>query len=159
MGIFDKVGSLLPWRNERRERHDEQEGALALRDDFDRWLGRLLDEPASGGFGLIPSAEVRETHDTAIVTVEVPGLSRDDLSLTITPEGLVVRGQKREDRQDRRADVYVAERRYGSFVRTIPLPAGLDVDRADARVANGVLTVTFPKVDARPGTRRIAIKT
>jgi len=101
MGIFDKVGSLLPWRDERRERHDEGQGALALRDDFDRWLGRLLDEPASGGLGPIPSVEVMETHDAA----------------------------------------------------------GLDVDRAEARVANGVLTVTFPKVDGRPGTRRIAIKT
>ena len=165
MGILDKVGSLLPRRSERREREREREGehagALALRDDFDRWMERLFDEPATvpagGAFGLIPSAEVRQTDDAAIVTVEVPGLGPADLSLTITPGGLVVRGAKREQREDRRDDVYVAERRYGSFVRTIPLPAGVDVDRAEARVANGVLTVTFPTVGERPGRRRIAI--
>jgi HSP20 family protein len=162
MGILDKVGSLLPWRSEDREpQRPAHAGVLALRDDFDRWIERLFDEPAfgRGALGLVPSAEVRETDDAMIVTVEVPGLSGDDLGLTLTPDGLVIRGEKHEEREDRRADVYVAERRYGSFVRTVPLPAGLDVDRATARVEHGVLTVTFPRSGTRPGTRRIGIRT
>jgi HSP20 family protein len=51
----------------------------------------------------------------------------------------------------------LVERRYGSFVRTVPLPAGVDVDRAQARVANGVLTVRLPRVAARRG--RIPVQT
>lgn len=164
MGILDKAGSLLPWRSEGREpQRPAHAGALALRDDFDRWIERLFDEPArglaGGALGLLPSVDVRETDDVTIITLEVPGLGRDDLNLILTPDGLVVRGEKREEREDRRGDVHVAERRYGSFVRTIPLPTGLDMDRATARVAEGVLTVTFPRTGARPGTRRIAIKT
>src|SRR5258706_13847048 len=163
MGIMDKVGAIWPWRSERHERQPARAGALALRDDFDRWMERLFEEPTSlltaGARGPLPSAEVRETDDKVIVTVEVPGLGRDDVSLTVAPGGLVVRGDKREEREDRRGDFYVAERRYGSFVRTIPLPADLDVERAEARVADGVLTVTFPRAGVRPGTRRIPIKT
>jgi len=52
-----------------------------------------------------------------------------------------------------------AERRCGGFVRTVPLPPGLALDRAEARVKRGVLTVTIPKATERPGTRHIPIGT
>ena len=103
--------------------------------------------------------DVQETDNELTLTAEVPGLDRDDLKLTITPEGLTIRGEKREESEDRRKDGVVAQSRYERFVRSVPLPPGLDVDRAEARVKNGVLTVRFPKVDARPGARRIPIET
>jgi HSP20 family protein len=93
--------------------------ALALRDDFDRWLPRFFDDPA-----------------------DAPA---------VTPQGLTIRGEKREERKDTRANYRLVERRYGGFVRTMRLPAGLDLDRAEARVANGVLTVRIPKAPARRG--------
>lgn len=61
--------------------------------------------------------------------------------------------------EDKRKEYHLVESRYGSFVRTVPLPPGLDLDRAQARVKRGVLTVRFPKAAAGPGTRRIPIKT
>jgi HSP20 family protein len=162
MGIIDKVSALLPRRGERQESRARAEG-LVFRDDFDRRLQRWLDEPweraVIGTSRWLPSADVHETDDELIVTAEVPGLDREDLDLMISPEGLTIRGEKREESEDKRKDFYVSECRYGSFVRTVPLPPGLDVDRANARVKNGVLTVKFPKVDARPGTRRVPIKT
>ena len=161
MGIIDKVSALLPRRGERKE--SAHAGSLALHDDLDRWRPRLFEEPwelsAIGASRWLPSADVHETDNELIVTAEVPGLDRNDLDLRITPEGLTIRGEKREESEDKRKGFYVAECRYGSFVRTVPLPPGLDVDRAKARVKNGVLTVRFPKVDARPGTRRVPIKT
>ena len=162
MGIIDKVTALLPWRSE-REPPPASDEAVALRDDLDRWLQQLFEDPwglvAGAGPGWMPSASVHETDDALVVTMEIPGLDRDALELLITPEGLTIRGEKREEKEDRRKDVYVAERRYGSFVRTVPLPRGLDFDRAEARVKNGVLTVKFPKAAAGPGTRRIVIRT
>ena len=106
----------------------------------------------------LPSVDVNETDTELAVSMEVPGLDREDLDLTITPQGLIVRGEERDEREERRRDTYVTERRYGSFVRTVPLPPGLDVDRAEARVERGVLTVRFPKSVARTGGRRIPIK-
>ena len=162
MGIIDKVGALLPWRRERRE-YPARAGTLAFRDDLDRWLQRLTEGgsglPAIGEFGGLPSVDTRETDDELIVTVEVPGLDRDDIDLRITPAGLIIRGEKREEKEDRRKEYRVFETRYGSFVRTIPLPTGLDLDRAEARIANGVLTVRFPKATSRRGARRIPILT
>jgi HSP20 family protein len=162
MGIIDKVTSLLPWRGGRQE-PPHRADALALRDDLDRWFERVMGAPwgaaALGALGETPSVDVRETDNELIVTAEVPGLDRDDIELTITPEGLTIRGEKREESEDRRKDGVVAQSRYERFVRSVPLPPGLDVDRAEARVKNGVLTVRFPKVDARPGSRRIPIET
>jgi HSP20 family protein len=77
----------------------------------------------------------------------------------ITPDGLTVRWEKREEREDRGRDRHVVDRRYGTFGRTVPLPPGLGVDRAEARVRNGVLTVRFPKASVRDGRRRIPIRT
>jgi len=162
MGIIDKVTSLLPWRGGRQE-PPHRAAALALRDDLDRWFERVMGEPwsaaALGALRHAPPVDVRETDDELIVTAEVPGLDRDDLKLTITPEGLTIRGEKREEREDQRKDAFVTQSRYERFFRSVPLPPGLDVDRAEARVKNGVLTVRFPKVAGRPGTRRIPIET
>jgi HSP20 family protein len=163
MSIVDKISSLLPRHGERRESIQGRDERLAVRDDVDRWLRRFFEEapdfPASSGRGWTPSADVDETDKEVIVTMEVPGLRREDLDLTLTPEGLMVRGEKREGREDRRKDVYVAERRYGAFVRTIPLPPGVDAERAEARVKDGVLTVRFPRLAARDGSRRVPIGT
>jgi len=163
MGIMDKVGTLLPWRKQHDDEAPSRGDALALRGDVDRWLARFLDEaPAPwsrAGERWGPSVDLRETDDEVVATVEVPGLDPDDIELSLTPGGLTIRGEKHEEREDRRGDVYVAERRYGSFVRTVPLPPGVDVDRATARVDRGVLTVRFPRSSKRSGTRNVPIQT
>jgi HSP20 family protein len=160
MGIIDKVAAVLPWRSERHE--SARADVLALRRDFDRWLEPFFEDtrrlfPEIADFAWTPSADLRETDRELIVTVEVPGLDRDDLDLSITPQGLTIRGEKREETEARRKDYQVVERRYGSFVRTVPLPPGLDLDRAEARVARGVLTVRIPKAGASSTVRRIPI--
>ena len=186
MGLIDKVTGLLHGRGERREPAAGRGHASSLRDDVDRWLQGLLETgvpTAPGEPGWVPSINVHETDDELVVRVEVPGLDPADLDLMVTPSGLVIRGEKRDVREERvpgvritpegmivrgddrrsrnepRHDVYISECRYGSFVRTVPLPPGLDVDRGEAHVTNGVLTVRFPKVGARPGARRIPIDT
>ena len=154
MGILDKVSGLLPFRREQRERAPGRAEALALRDDLDRWLARLTEDPwnlAASGPRWTPAVDVQETADELVVTAEVPGMDQDDLALSITPDGFTIRGEKHEERD--------GEVRHMSFVRTVSLPPGLDVDRAEARVSRGVLTVKFPKVDTRPGSRRIPVRT
>jgi HSP20 family protein len=169
MSIMDKVAALLPWR---RERHDlaartervelPERGGQALRDDLDRWLERLVEEPlgwrGSTSFAPMPHIEVHESDDEVVVMVEVPGVNRDDLDLTITSEGLVVRGEMRDEREDERRDYRLAQSRYRAFVRAVPLPPGLDLDGAKASLRNGVLTVRFAKVDTRPGMRRVPVR-
>ncbi|HEX7780401.1 MAG TPA: molecular chaperone DnaK, partial [Vicinamibacterales bacterium] len=106
--------------------------------------------PGSGHFGFAPSAEIRETDKELIVRLDVPGLDRDDLDIAITPDALIIRGAKREVKEDQRKDFHVTEARYGEFSRTVPLPSGVDVDRAEARVKNGVVIVKLPKARRAP---------
>jgi HSP20 family protein len=171
MGVIDKVtekvSSLLPARRDRQDmRHDlPPVGAevLALRDNLDRWLQRFFEEPwgfsGIGDFQMVPSANVHETDKEFVVTAEVPGLDKEDLDLAIQGNALVIRGEKREEKEDTGRNVHVSERRYGSFVRTVPLPDGVDLERADARVDRGVLTVRFPKLETRTTRRRIPVGT
>ena len=161
MGIIAKVAAVLPGRGERHE--PPRADVLALRDDFERWLEPYFDDtrhllPVLPDLRWTPSADMQETDDELIATMEVPGLDGDDLDVRLTPQSLIVRGEKREEKEAKRKGYELVERRYGSFVRSVPLPPGLDLDRADARVKRGVLTVTIPKAATFAGMRRIPIK-
>jgi HSP20 family protein len=155
MGIIDKVTSLLPLRGGRgdgAERSTAAYDALALRDDLDRWVQRFFDEPWGMGadFPIAPLPDIRETDREVVITLEVPGLDRNDIDLSLTPDGLVVRGERREEQR--------GEQRVIRFVQTVPLPDGLDLDHAEARVERGVLNVRFPKLEtARSNVRRIPV--
>jgi HSP20 family protein len=160
MGIIDKVSALLPKRSERESGRGDGD-VIALRNDFDQWFQRLVDEPWSivtrGSERWAPSVDVRETPTQVVVTAEVPGLDPEDVDLSVVNGSLVVRGEKRETKEETREDVHVSELRYGSFARSIPLPRGIDLDKAEAKVKKGVLTVTFPKATQSAG--RIPVRT
>ena len=97
----------------------------ALLDDVDRWLKRLVAEPRTSHarpVGGGPSVDVRESDDAVVVTVEAPGFARDDLDLVVTPDGLTIRGETRDEKADTRDDYRVVVIRYGRVVRTVPLP-------------------------------------
>ena len=159
MGILDKVTSLLPWKSSRQDAAPARAEALALRDDLDRWLDRVLADPWSAPENGTPTVSVQETDDELIVTAEVPGFDRDDLHLSITPMGLTIRGEAREEKEDQGKGFRTVASRYRSFARTVPLPPGVDDERAEAQVKRGVLTVRFPKARAGAGSRRIPIET
>jgi len=169
MGVIDKVSekvsALLPSRRDPRDSPNNLPPmgveVLALRDHLDRWLERFFEEPwgfrALDDFQRVPSTRVHETDTEVIVTAEVPGLDGADLDLTVTPAGLVIRGEKRDEREESHRDSHVSERHYGAFVGTVPLPDRIDVERANARVDRGVLSVRFPKLETRSARRRIPV--
>lgn len=120
-----------------------------------RPMGHL--SPASL-FGL-PPAELRETERAHLLAIELPGLTREDVDLSIEGDTLLVTGHKTEMSDDATATYRMSERRYGRFERAFPLQP--DVERAgiEARFRDGVLHVTLPKsVGAAPTRARIDIK-
>ena len=161
MGITEKINALLGPR-ENRPRTPRSD-VLALHDDFDSWLQRFAEDPwalhplSAAGSVRTPNVDVRDTGDALVVRAELPGLGKDDVDLTIGPQGLIIRGEKREEKKD--DDKNVFESRYASFVETVPLPPDVDPAQAEARVDDGVLTVRFPKTAAGAGARRIPIST
>jgi len=126
-------------------------------------LNRLFHEfplaPRWGWRGLssaefTPLVDVSETDREVRVTVELPGLDEKDLTLELDEESLTIRGEKREEKEEKGRDWYTREQSYGSFHRLIRLPASVDGTRATAKFRKGVLTVTVPKLEASQSKRR-----
>lgn len=125
----------------------EEEGAADTR--------QLLSQASQ--WGVLP-AEVRETGDAIKVRLEAPGMEADDFDLQAQGDLLVVRGEKRANREERDGDYLRVESAYGRFERAIPLPAEVDADGAQARYRRGVLHVTLPK-SSRERSRRVEVQT
>ena len=123
--------------------------------------------PRQAGFGAFgfpwngatPRSDVVETEDGIEVTLELPGLDEGDIEVTMTEDVLSVKGEKKIERQDSKKCYYLSERSYGAFQRSIPLPPGVDTEKAAAPFGNGVLTVRQPQsAEARAKVRRIDVK-
>jgi HSP20 family protein len=105
-----------------------------------------------------PALDVEETDDAVIVRAELPGMQPEDFTVEATADRLTIRGEKRLEREHRGRSFYRLERRYGAFVRTVPLPSQVNPDRVEASYSDGVLTVTLPKTEAAKA-RRIDVRT
>ncbi len=108
-------------------------------------------------WGLL-AAEVTDSDDTVQVMLEAPGLDPDDFEIEVVDDVLVVRGEKKVSREEKRGHYHVMERAYGQFERAIRLPARVDYERAKARYRRGVLTVMLPKSEESK-IRRITVET
>ncbi len=91
------------------------------------------------------AGEVEETPTEIVVRVEVPGMDKEDCSISIEGNVLHLSGEKHFEREARDSTYHLMERAYGAFERAIPLPRNVNIDQAVARCQNGVLTVRLPK--------------
>lgn len=124
---------------------------------WDEFFGTGLSVLQDKAVAVRPAIDVEETADALKITVEVPGLEKDAVDVSIEDSQLTISGEKQvsEDREE--ANVHVRERRYGRFKRTLTLPSSVDTSQADARYENGLLLITFPKSDeVKP--RRLEVK-
>lgn len=103
------------------------------------------------------AGEVFENDHKIVVRIEVPGLERGDFDLEVRDDLLIVRGEKRFQRESRAGGYRLMECAYGSFHRAIPLSAPVQPDQAKARYRNGVLRIELPKAEGA-GNRRIDIE-
>lgn len=107
-----------------------------------------------------PSLDISENDKEFQVTAELPGMDEKDVELSLSNHTLTLKGEKKEEREDRRKDYYRMERSYGMFSRSIPIPEGVDLDKVEASFKKGVLTVTLPKTpEAQKQRKKIPIKT
>lgn len=107
-------------------------------------------------WGLL-AAEVSEDDHQVIVKLEVPGMDPENFDLQVVENYLVVRGEKRLEREERKGRYYMMERAYGSFERAIPLPGEVDESAAKARYRHGVLRIELPK-SRTSQARRIEVR-
>jgi HSP20 family protein len=132
-----------------------------LFEDFTRGIG----SGSNGGRLLMPSIDVSETDKEIEVTVDLPGLERKDVDISLENDVLTIRGEKKietkqEDKDDKGGKdktYHVAERTYGVFYRVIQLPPGIDPSKVQATMSNGVLKVKIPK-PSRSSAAKIEVK-
>lgn len=160
--------SLIPWRNKREDRAGliPAESPLArFRDEmenmFDRFFsdpwGSSLAETPTGRAGWGPRMDLAETENEVTVTAEVPGVDPKELQIDVNGNMLTVRGEKKQEKEEKRKNYHYTECHYGSFQRSVQLPSSVDPEKVDAAFKDGVLTVTLAKrADAKP--KKIAVR-
>ncbi len=150
---------------------------VALRGEIDRLFDHVWRASGSGGaprpasgepqplwrfersFGLAASAiDVVEQDGQDRVTVELPGMEAKDAELPVSDDVLTIRGEKRDEREEKTETYHVTERRFGAFQRSFQRPRSVDRDRIEARFDRGVLQVTLPKT-AEAAARQRKIET
>lgn len=105
-------------------------------------------------FAGVPAVEMTEADDSYLISVEVPGIPTEDIDLQIDRDMLVLKGEKKEQREEKDVDYVISERSYGSFERRIALPADAQVDAVEARSDNGVLRISIPRSPGATSKRR-----
>ncbi len=139
-----------------------------LFDDF-QWgswptLGRTVFdmEPFWRGevsWGKAPAVDVAERDNGYEVTAELPGMDASNVEVKFADGVLSIKGEKKEEKEEKKKDYVMSERRFGSFQRSFRLPDGIDPDKIAAEFKNGILTVTLPKTaEAQKSEKKITIK-
>lgn len=128
---------------------------------FDNFFRGFEIEPFRGRFGAFsPNIDVKESDKDISVTAELPGMDDKDIDVSLSRDSLTIKGQKKEEKEDKGKDYYRMERSFGSFSRTIPLPSEIDMAKVKAEFKKGLLTVTLPRTEkAIRETKKITVKT
>jgi HSP20 family protein len=129
--------------------------------DFSRNFGFPGLTPANGEPGAFfsPSMDVIENDKALEVTTELPGVSEQDIDVTIVDNVLTIRGEKKAEKKEEKDDYRMVERSYGSFKRSLRLPFEVAADKIDAQFKDGILKVVLPKPpEAEAKTQKVVIK-
>lgn len=161
--------SLIPWRQKREDRPSSVDPWAPLarfRGEMDNLFERFFGDvwgtsmleslPARLGWG--PRIDLAESENEITVKAELPGVEPNEVSVDVIGNTLTIRGEKKQEKEEKRENYHCVERQYGSFHRSVQLPASVDPNKVEAVFKNGVLTITMPK---RPEAKakRITVKT
>jgi HSP20 family protein len=160
-----QIKDLIPWarKDSTPDAKSSQDNPIAtLQRDmnhvFESFWNRLghLDWPWGSGEA---KSDVVETDKAIEVSIELPGMEMKDIEVTVNDDMLTVKGEKKIERQVEKKGYYLSERSYGAIYRTIPLPPGVDGEKAQASFKNGVLTIKLPQTpEAQAKIKRIDVK-
>lgn len=131
--------------DELSEIEDSQRRTMQVQSAANSNTGNTWMEEAAGEGEL--AIDVYETPDDVIVRTMIPGVKRDEVDVSLSRDSVTIRGQRKEDRTISEQDFHFRELYWGTFSRTINLPHEVDVDRAEATEAQGVLTIKLPRID------------
>ncbi len=119
--------------------------------------GNWQDDDLSGAWS--PAVDVAEKGDNYTVKVELPGVSKDDVQITMHDNVLTIRGEKKQEKETKEANYHRVERTYGSFSRSFTLPTGVKTADVEATYKDGILNILLPKAEeAKPKQIEVKVK-
>jgi HSP20 family protein len=112
---------------------------------WDSFFEGGLRRRAEGGGEWLPSLDVSETKNELVVKAEVPGMDPKDIDISLSDGMLTIKGEKKQEKEEREADYHLVERSYGAFTRSVQLPKEVQSEKINASYKNGILKITLPK--------------
>lgn len=150
------MAGLIPWRRSSGSMLEQMQREMD--DVFRRFFGEsALAESETNGLGWAPQVDIEETDKEMVVKADLPGVDPKDIEISLSENTLTLRGEKKEEKEEKDKNYHRVERFAGQFYRRIPLPAQADPEKIEASTANGVVTVTVPK-KAEAQAKKITVK-
>lgn len=144
-------------------RNQTSRGPLAdLRREMDRLFDDFWSVPTNRSWSTTerewnPACEVEESNDHYLLSLEMPGIPRDQIKLEVVDNQIMISGERHAESKKKETDQWYTERHYGKFQRTFTLPAGVDATKVEANYQDGILRVYVPKAEsAKPRQIKIA---
>jgi HSP20 family protein len=132
----------------------------ALQDEMDQMLSRFSEGWTSEGIAegaVVPSLDLSETDGEVQLTVDVPGMKPEEIDVEVTGQRVRIRGEHKEEKEEKGRTYHRIERRSGSVFRSVELPCAVKEDKVVAEYKDGVLKVTLPKSEEAK-TRKVKVK-
>lgn len=155
--------SLIRW-NPTRELINWPTGIAGMQREINRlfdnfFRGSVQDDGTFFSSVWAPAVDIAEHENEYVVKVELPGVSKDDVKVTLESNILTIRGEKKKEKEFKEDDYHRMERSYGAFQRSFALPSSVKSDKIDAAYEDGILTVTLPKAEeAKPKQIEVKVK-
>lgn len=136
-----------------------------VRNRLDRMFNQMLQDvwgsqlPTEGvaSRAWLPAVDIREKNDALMFAVELPGMTKDDIDITVENNVLTIAGERKFEKETKGEEFHRLERSYGHFTRSFTLPSSVRTDKVDANFENGVLHIALPKQEnAKP--KKISIR-
>ncbi len=139
------------------QQYDPFRGAMSLRAMMDRLFDEsFLPMPKFMKEGTL-ALDVTEKDDTYTIKASLPGVKPEDIEITADGNTLTIKGETKTEEEKKEKDYLIRERREGKYERTFTLPMAVDAEKAETTFADGVLTLTVPKIEAAK-PKKIAVK-
>ena len=161
----ERAAAVETWRPFETLRREVEQ----LFDDFGRNFLRLPSRRSLFGFEPLsrheaeweaaPAVDIAESEKAYEITAELPGMDDKNIEVKVANGSLTIKGEKQEEKEEKKKDYYLHERHFGSFERSFEMPEGVDADKIEASFKKGVLTVTLPKKpEAQKPAKKIEVK-
>jgi HSP20 family protein len=132
-------------------------GMRSLQQEMNRLFSDYYGEPSETAVSRIkPAVDLIDRRDTLEVRVELPGIAKEDVEISLKDDTLTIRGEKKMEKEEKGENRYYVERSYGAFSRTLTLPARVKGDEVKANYRDGILEIHLPKAEEEK-TREITV--